>query len=56
VSTGRQVPYCLFTDPPLARVGLGEDEARAKGIAVRVAKLPMNLVGRTRTLCEIEAS
>ena len=33
----RLVPYCLFTDPPLARVGLSEGEARQRGIAVRVA-------------------
>ena len=33
----RLVPYCLFTDPPLARVGLSEREARQRGIAVRVA-------------------
>lgn len=35
----RLVPYCLFTDPPLAHVGLSENEARRQGIAVRVAKL-----------------
>jgi pyruvate/2-oxoglutarate dehydrogenase complex dihydrolipoamide dehydrogenase (E3) component len=49
---GRLVPYCLFTDPPLARVGLSEGEARQRGIAVRVAKLPMNAVLRTRTTGE----
>jgi pyruvate/2-oxoglutarate dehydrogenase complex dihydrolipoamide dehydrogenase (E3) component len=43
----RLVPYCMFTDPPLARVGLSESEARAQGIAVRVARLPMNAVLRT---------
>src|SRR5882757_5415981 len=32
----RVVPYCMFTDPPLARVGLSESEAQARGIAVRV--------------------
>jgi len=36
----RLVPYCMFTEPPLARVGLSEGEARHQGIAVRVAKLP----------------
>ena len=35
----RLVPYCLFTDPPLARVGLSEREARQRGIALRVARL-----------------
>jgi pyruvate/2-oxoglutarate dehydrogenase complex dihydrolipoamide dehydrogenase (E3) component len=49
---GRLIPYCLFTDPPLARVGLSEREARERGIAVRVAKLPMNGVLRIWTLGE----
>ena len=38
----RLIPFCLFTDPPLARVGLSEAEARRRGVAVRVAKLPMS--------------
>ena len=29
VTTGRQVPYCLFTDPELARIGLNENQAKA---------------------------
>jgi pyruvate/2-oxoglutarate dehydrogenase complex dihydrolipoamide dehydrogenase (E3) component len=49
---GRLVPYCLFTDPPLARVGLSEREARERGVAVRVAKLPMSAVIRARTIVE----
>ncbi len=48
-TAGRQMPYCLFTDPPLARVGASEAEARASGAAIRVAKLPMRAVLRTRT-------
>ena len=48
----RLVPYCMFTDPPLARVGLSEAEARHQGIAVRVAKLPITAVLRTRTTSE----
>ena len=48
----RLVPYVMFTDPPLARVGLSEREARAKGIAVRVAKLPMSNVLRTEATDE----
>jgi pyruvate/2-oxoglutarate dehydrogenase complex dihydrolipoamide dehydrogenase (E3) component len=40
----RSVAYCMFTDPPLAHVGLSEGEARRQGIGVRVAKLPMNSV------------
>jgi pyruvate/2-oxoglutarate dehydrogenase complex dihydrolipoamide dehydrogenase (E3) component len=50
----RLVPYCLFTDPPLARVGLSEREAKQKNIAVRVASVPMNAVLRTRTIGETE--
>jgi pyruvate/2-oxoglutarate dehydrogenase complex dihydrolipoamide dehydrogenase (E3) component len=48
----RLIPFCLFTDPPLARVGLSEGEARRRGVAVRVAKLPMGAVLRTRTTDE----
>jgi pyruvate/2-oxoglutarate dehydrogenase complex dihydrolipoamide dehydrogenase (E3) component len=48
----RQVPYCMFTDPPLARVGLSESEARARGMAVRVARLPMSAVLRTEATDE----
>jgi pyruvate/2-oxoglutarate dehydrogenase complex dihydrolipoamide dehydrogenase (E3) component len=51
-SRDRLAPYCLFTDPPLARVGLSEREARQRGIAVRVGRLPMNDVLRTRTTGE----
>ncbi|MET4603072.1 pyruvate/2-oxoglutarate dehydrogenase complex dihydrolipoamide dehydrogenase (E3) component [Bradyrhizobium sp. JR4.1] len=43
----RLVPYVMFTEPPLARVGLSEDEAKRQGIPVRVAKLPMSRVLRT---------
>ncbi|MFZ2144908.1 MAG: mercuric reductase [Xanthobacteraceae bacterium] len=40
----RLVPYCMFTDPPLARVGLSEGEAERQGVIARVARLPMNSV------------
>ncbi|SDO40486.1 Pyridine nucleotide-disulphide oxidoreductase, dimerisation domain, partial [Paenibacillus sp. yr247] len=43
----RLVPYCMFTDPQLARVGLSESEAERQGVTVRVAKLPMSKVLRT---------
>jgi pyruvate/2-oxoglutarate dehydrogenase complex dihydrolipoamide dehydrogenase (E3) component len=49
---GRLIPFCLFTDPELARVGLSESEAKEKGIPYRVATLPMPAVLRTRTLSE----
>lgn len=48
----RVVPYCMFTDPPLARVGLSEGEAKRQGIIVRVAKLPMSSVLRTEATDE----
>lgn len=51
-TAGRIVPYCMFIDPPLARIGLSEAEARAIGRDVRVAKLPMKAVLRTRTTGE----
>ncbi|MGE5335274.1 MAG: mercuric reductase [Nitrososphaerota archaeon] len=44
--TGRLVPYTMFIDPQLGRVGLGEDEARAQGRDIRVAKMPMSYVAR----------
>lgn len=49
---GRQVPYCMFTDPELARIGLNEVEAQRLGIPVRVAKLPTSAVLRTQTTGE----
>jgi pyruvate/2-oxoglutarate dehydrogenase complex dihydrolipoamide dehydrogenase (E3) component len=51
-TTGRQVPYCLFTDPELARVGLNENEAEAQHIAYRLFKVPMDAVLRAHTLSE----
>ncbi|MFZ6646097.1 FAD-dependent oxidoreductase [Undibacterium sp. TJN25] len=53
-TSDRLVPYCMFTDPPLARVGLSEREAQVKGIAVRVAKLPMAAVLRTEATSETQ--
>lgn len=50
----RLVPYCVFTDPPLARVGLSEREAQQQGITVRVARLPMRAVLRTEATDETE--
>jgi pyruvate/2-oxoglutarate dehydrogenase complex dihydrolipoamide dehydrogenase (E3) component len=52
VTTGRQVPFCMFTDPEFARIGLSETEAREQGIAYRLVKIPMLSVLRTRTLSE----
>jgi len=52
VTTGRQVPFCVFTDPELALIGLSETEARQRGIAYRLARIPMLGVLRARTLSE----
>jgi len=52
VTTGRVVPFCLFTDPEFARVGLSEKEAKAQGIAYRLFKIPMEAVMRASTLAE----
>jgi pyruvate/2-oxoglutarate dehydrogenase complex dihydrolipoamide dehydrogenase (E3) component len=50
----RLVPHVMFTDPPLAHVGLFEREAREQGISMRVAKLPMRNVLRTEATDETE--
>lgn len=44
----RMVPYCMFTDPQLGRVGITENEARKKGLNILVATLPMAHVARAR--------
>ncbi len=48
----RLIPYCLFTDPELAHVGMNEAEAVAKNLQYRVVTLPMSLVMRMRTLSQ----
>jgi len=50
----RLVPYCMFTDPPLARVGLSEADAQRQGVGVRVARLPISRVLRAQTTGETE--
>jgi len=52
VTTGRQIPFCVFTDPEFARIGLSEKEAKAQGISYRLFKIPMEQVLRARTLSE----
>jgi pyruvate/2-oxoglutarate dehydrogenase complex dihydrolipoamide dehydrogenase (E3) component len=49
---GRLIPYCLFTDPELAHVGMTESEARAQGVSYRIARMPMAMVLRAHTLSE----
>lgn len=48
----RLVPYCVYTDPELGRVGLDETGAKRENIAVRVARLPMTSVLRAHTTGE----
>ena len=50
----RLIPYCMFTDPPLAHVGLSEGEAERQGVKTRVAKLPMKAVLRAQATGETE--
>lgn len=51
-TTGRQIPYTLFTDPELAHIGLSEKNAKARGIPYRLFKIGMEQVLRARTLFE----
>jgi len=48
----RLIPYCVFIDPELARVGLDETTAQQQRIAVRVARIPMTSVLRARVIGE----
>jgi len=50
--TDRLVPYTVFIDPQLGRIGLSEREARKQGRAVRVARMPMSYVARALELDE----
>ena len=43
---GRPVPYCMFTDPQVGRIGISEKEAKEKGLDYLVAKIPMEQVAR----------
>ena len=52
VTTGRQVPFCLFTDPEFARIGLSEREAEERRISYRRANIPLSAVLRARTLTD----
>ena len=48
----RLIPYCVFTDPELAHVGMHEHEAKEAGVSYRLVKMPMSMVLRTRTLSQ----
>jgi pyruvate/2-oxoglutarate dehydrogenase complex dihydrolipoamide dehydrogenase (E3) component len=51
-TTGRQVPFCLFIEPELARVGLNETDAKGQGVPYRLVELPVSSILRTRTTGE----
>lgn len=48
------VPYAVFIDPPLAHIGLTEEEALKKGYSFKVSRLPVTSVVRSRTLQQTE--
>ena len=48
----RLVPYTMFIDPQLGRIGLGEQEARDQGRDVLIAKIPMSYVARALEMDE----
>lgn len=48
----RLIPFTLFTDPELSRVGLTEKEAVAEGRDIRVVKMPVNAIPRAKTMSE----
>ena len=48
------VAYSVFIDPPLARIGLNEDEARKQNLDVIIKKLPVMAISRAKTLGETD--
>jgi dihydrolipoamide dehydrogenase len=48
------IPTAIFTDPEVATVGLGEEQAKAKGIDVRVGKFPFSVLGRAMAVSETD--
>jgi pyruvate/2-oxoglutarate dehydrogenase complex dihydrolipoamide dehydrogenase (E3) component len=48
----RPVPYTVYIDPQLGRIGLTEQEARAQGRTIRIAKIPMSWVARALEMAE----
>ncbi len=51
-TAGRLIPYTVFIDPQLGRVGLSESQAREQNKKVRIAKMPMNYVARAQEVDE----
>ena len=50
------VPNCIYTDPEIANVGLGEREARERGLDVKVGRFPFAASGRAMTLGQTEGA
>lgn len=48
------VPYVIFTDPPLAHIGMTEEEAVKQGYSLQVSRLPAAAIPRARTLQQID--
>ena len=48
------IPTAIFTEPEIATVGLGEEQAKQKGIEVRVGKFPFSVLGRAMAVSETE--
>ncbi len=44
----RPLPYCVFTDPQLGRIGLSEGQAQAQKVPYRVASMPVRSIGRAQ--------
>ena len=52
VTTGRLVPYCLFLEPEVAKVGMGEREAKSQNVGYRLFKVSMAAVLRAQAVVE----
>jgi probable pyridine nucleotide-disulfide oxidoreductase len=53
-TTGRLIPYCVFTTPELGRVGLSEQQARDAGHNVLIARMPVTAIPRARTVGHLD--
>jgi pyruvate/2-oxoglutarate dehydrogenase complex dihydrolipoamide dehydrogenase (E3) component len=51
-TSGRLIPFTLFTQPELARIGVTEKQARQQGMEIRVAQLPVVTIPRAKTMSE----
>jgi len=51
-TVGRMVPYTVFMDPQLGRIGLTENEAREQGRKIKIARMPMTHVARALEMAE----